>query len=137
MGEEKKRNRVPISLGVLCIVLAVLLILMTLDYIPTLSGSGGPYLINVSLGASDEGNGVMRIQGFVVNGGGSTANNAKLHVVAYYVSGAKAIDTMVQLGSGTIAGRESVRVDTTVNYSSSGGIGVAAATATLAPEYTR
>jgi hypothetical protein len=135
MSEKKKRNSATIGLGVLCVVLAVLLILMTLDYIPTIHGTNNAYLINVSLGAADEGNGVLHIQGYIVNGGGSTAYNTQLHVVAYYVSGAKAIDTLVTIGSGTIVSRNSVQIDTTVNYSNSG-VGIAAATATLTPEWT-
>ena len=75
MSEKKKRNSATIGLGVLCVVLAVLLILMTLDYIPTIHGTNNAYLINVSLGAADEGNGVLHIQGYIVNGGGSTAYN--------------------------------------------------------------
>ena len=135
MSVEKKRNSTTIGLSVLCVILAVLLILMAFDYIPTIHGTNNAYLINVSLGAADEGNGVLHIQGYVVNGGGSTAYNTQLHVVAYYVSGAKAIDTMVQLGTGTIPSKDSVQIDTTVDYSNSG-IGVAAATAMLTPQWT-
>ena len=51
------------------------------------------------------------------------------------MSGAKAIDTLVTIGSGTIVSRNSVQIDTTVNYSNSG-VGIAAATATLTPEWT-
>jgi hypothetical protein len=139
MSEKKNKNDVAIGLaiglGVLCVVLAVLLIFMAFDYIPTINGTqNNAYLVNVGLGASDEGNGVMHIQGYVVNTGSSTAYHAQLHVVAYYVSGAKAIDTYVTIGSGIIASRDAVQIDTTVSYSNSG-VGIAAATATLTPEW--
>lgn len=134
--QKKPQNSVAIGLGVVCVVLAVLLILMAFDTIPTIYGTKtAPYLVNVGLGAADEGNGNLQITGYVVNAGGSTAFNTQLHVVAYYTSGAKAIDTYVTIGSGTMDSKASVNIDTTVPYTSSG-VGIAAATATITPTWT-
>lgn len=143
MSEKKKINSAEIGLGVVCIVLAIVLILMASNYIPTIKGTQNgtqsstqntAYLMNVGLGGADEGNGVFQITGYVVNAGGSTAYSAQLHVVAYYVTGAKAIDTYVAIGSGVIDSKGVVQVDTPVSYTNTG-VGIVASTATITPTW--
>lgn len=140
MTEKKKINSTAIGLGVVCIVLVVVLILMAYDYIPTMkvtpsSTPSTAYLMNVGLGGTDEGNGNFLITGYVVNAGASTAYNTQLHVVAYYASGAEAIDTSVTLGSGTIDSKGVVQVDTTVPYTNTG-VAIIASTATITPTWS-
>jgi hypothetical protein len=153
VSEKKVVSRnIALGLGILCIILAVTTFAAAFDVIPIPTSKDTeignlkmPNLVNVGLGAADEGaqppydNPVLRIRGYVVNTGTDTAYNAKLHVIAYFVSGAKAIDTSVTIGNGVIRGQDSVRIDTTVPYASSNstvyGL-IAAASATLTPEWT-
>ena len=143
MSEQKKINGAAIGLGVVCIVLAIVLILMAFNYVPTIKGAqkgtqsntqNTAYLMNVGLGGTDDGNGVFQITGYVVNAGGSTAYTADLHVVAYYVTGTKAIDTYVTIGSGTIDSKGVVQVNTPVSYTYTGS-SIVVSTATITPTW--
>ena len=81
-----------------------------------------PYLANVGLGAFDEGTRTpfspsLRISGYVCNVGIDAAYNAKLHVVAYFVSGATAIDTEIPIWNGIISGGASAQINLNITYS--------------------
>jgi hypothetical protein len=98
-----------------------------------------PYLINVGLGASDLSTRypwtqALRVTGYVVNTGSLPAYNAKLHVVVYFASGAKAIDTEISLGSGIISSNSQVDVNVDIPYS--GGSSIVASSASLTPKWT-
>jgi hypothetical protein len=127
----RKRNNIAIGTGVVSVVLAILVILMAFGYIPTMQSNA--YLVNVGLGSSSDGSNSLIIHGYVVNAGTTNAYDTKLHVVAYYVTGAKAIDTYVPIGTGTINGREALLIDTSVPYTS--GANIAASTATITPQW--
>jgi len=84
-----------------------------------------PCLVNVGLGAADEGTRPpfapnLHVTGYVCNVGTNAAYNAKLHIVAYFASGATAIDTYLPLGNGIISGGTPVQVDLNVTYTRAG-----------------
>ena len=136
MAEKKHRNFAAIGLGAVSIVLAIVLVLMTFGYIPTMQGiESDASLINVALGASDDPvHSVLKIQGYVVNGGSSSAYKSLLHVVAYYVSGAKAVDTWITIGNGVVNGKSTVWIDANIPYSP--GDRVASSSAELTPQWS-
>lgn len=145
-------KNVSIGLGALSIALIVILVLVFFS--PSMFNVGAfntnnreveslkqPNLVNVGIGAADLGSQppyepVLHVSGWVVNTGTDTAYNTKLHIVAYFISGAKAIDTQVPIGTGVIHGSDSVHIDLNVTYSSSGTGGVVAQTATITPVWT-
>jgi hypothetical protein len=103
--------------------------------------SSAPSIINVGLGAADDGifptyQPNLHILGYIVNTGSDTAYNVKLHVVASYTNGASAIDTYLTVGSGILQGKDSYHLDTTVPYSSSMTGQISAQIATLTPIWT-
>ena len=104
-----------------------------------LSSAQAPNLVNVGLGGADLSQQPpytqsLRVTGYVVNTGNSAAYNAKLHVVAYFAAGAKAIDTEVTIGNGIISGKTSVQIDVDVPYS--GSYSIAASSALMTPEWS-
>ena len=139
--------------------LAVLVVVMTVAFLGTLIYSintpnssadesaatiatlQAPNVINVGLGARDDGaqppyEPNLHISGYVVNTGPNTAYNVKLHVVAYYFSGAKAIDTEVTVGNGMIRGLDSVQINMIVPYDINALGQLSAQSATMSPEWT-
>jgi hypothetical protein len=83
-----------------------------------LDGLRAAKLISVGLKAEDNRSSsqapFVRVYGYVVNVGNSTANDAKIHVVLQQSGGVVAKDTYVDLGS--VDGESSVSVDTKVYY---------------------
>jgi hypothetical protein len=141
MSEKKMVSRnVAVALGIICIILIVGLGLimayytMTInnkdttynEYVSTHSHTNAeydsmwtPYLIEVDLGATENGNPAyvarwLHVTGFVVNVHKNWAYNCTLHVVAYQSGGVTATDTYINLG--TIAGESYSKVDANVYY---------------------
>jgi hypothetical protein len=132
LGEQKSSVRtLPIILGVVIIVLALLVVLMFVNVVPTLNSNRAPKLVNVGLGSRDLGQDAplytraVHVEGYVCNIGVETAYKTKLHVIAYYVTGAVALDQYVNIGDGGIiyGGGESTKVDMNIPYSGDADIG--------------
>ena len=139
MSEKKSVGRnIAISLGVVVIALVVILAMIFTQ--PSLFGLSlrttenekPPLLVNVGLGAVDMPTSrELHVSGYVVNTGSKPAYNTRLHVVAYFATGAKAIDIEIDLGNGIISANAFVKVDEYISYS--GGTSVAASSAELTP----
>jgi hypothetical protein len=139
--EKKMVNRsVAIGLVGLSIVLIVALGGVVVYYTMFKISGNEPKLINVGVGAVDLGSSIgqpkLHISGYIVNAGSSNAYNSKVHVIAYFISGAKAIDYLYDLQGGIIHGYEYVHFEADIEYSSGGTGGVSAGTATLTPVWT-
>ena len=78
-------------------------------------------LVEVDLKSDDSrpflGTDSLHVYGYLCNVGGLTANNVKIHVVAYQSGGVVAINTDIVLGS--IAGEAWIKVDGSPTYSGS------------------
>jgi hypothetical protein len=123
-GKQNKTDptKIAVALGVLCIVLALIVVLMGANVVPTFNSNKAARLINVGMGAQDiPSSHILRISGYVTNVGLDPAYHAQIHVTAVYTQGGEAIDTWVNVGNGGIIyGGDSVRVVTDVGYSSDG-----------------
>ena len=124
MVDQNSGKMLPIVLGVATVVLAVVVVLLFVNVIPTVNGNRAARLVNVGLGSRDLGQEV-HVEGYVCNIGVETAYKTRLHVVAYYVTGAVALDQYVNIGDGGIiyGGGESTRVDLNIPYSGDADIG--------------
>ncbi len=120
--EANVANQVAIALGAISVILAIIVILMAVNVIPTLNGNRDARLINVGMGAQDSpSNHQLQISGYVTNVGLLPAYHAQIHVTAVYTTGGTAIDTWVNIGNGGIIyGGDSTRVVTSVSYSAEG-----------------
>jgi len=131
MGDRKiSSKKLPITLGVVCIILAIVIVLMFFNFIPIWGSNKEAKLVNVGLGARDLGRDAqfteraLRIEGYVCNVGIETAYKARLHVVADYVTGGNAIDTYVNIGlGGVIYGEDSSEVEVDIPYSAYADLG--------------
>jgi len=78
-------------------------------------------LVEVDLKSDDSrpflGTDSLHVYGYLCNVGGLTANNVKIHVVAYQSGGVVAINTDIVLGS--VAGEAWIKVDGSPTYSGS------------------
>ncbi len=115
-------NQVAIALGAISVVLAIIVILMAVNVIPTLNSNREARLINVGMGAQDSpGTHTLQISGYVTNVGINPGYHCQIHVTAVYTTGGSAIDTWVNIGNGGIIyGGDSTRVVTSVPYSADG-----------------
>jgi len=123
-------KKIPILMGITIIVLAVIIILMFFNYIPTLQSKEDAQLINVGLGARDLAKDppyterALMVSGYVCNVGEKPAYRARLHVVAIYATGGTAIDTYLNIGDGgVIYGGDSIKIETTIPYSATAELG--------------
>jgi len=140
MVEQKSSGKMlPIILGVAAIALAAVVVLMFVNVVPTLNSNRSAKLVNVGLGSRDLGQAApfikaVHIEGYVCNIGVQTAYKTRLHVVAYYVTGAVALDQYVNIGNGGIiyGGGESTKVDLDIPYSGDADIG----NVILSPEWS-
>jgi len=129
MGENKGSSKIlPITLGIICIILALVIVLMFFNVIPISSSTREAKLINVGLGARDLGRETaertLRIEGYVCNVGTETAYKTRIHVVADYVTGGNAIDSYINIGiGGVIYGEDSVSVESDISYSAYADLG--------------
>lgn len=131
MGEyNNSGKRISIILGVATIILAVLVVLLFTNTIPTLNSNRAAKLVNVGLGARDLGQDPpeyvrsVRVEGYVCNIGIETAYKTKLHVVAHYVTGGVALDQYITIGEGGIIyGGESARIYLNIPYAGDTDIG--------------
>jgi hypothetical protein len=139
MSEKKVVGRnIAIALGILSVLLVAALIgTVAYYYMFNENNAQQPYLLNVGVYGTDGGaaNPVFHINGFLANAGTETAYNVKLHVVCYTTTNAKAIDTYIQVGSGTIPGRDSAQLGIDVPYSYSGVL-LQPGSATITPIWT-
>jgi hypothetical protein len=142
-GDKKmvEQKTLSIILGVVIIVLAIVVVLMFANVVPTWNNNRAAKLVNVGLGSRDLGqvppytNNAVHIEGYVCNIGAETAYKTKLHVVAYYVTGAVALDQYVNIGDGGIiyGGGESTNVNMDIPYSGDADIG----NCILTPEWSQ
>lgn len=123
---EERRSygkKVTIIFGVTTAILAVVVVLMFANVIPTLNSNREAKLVNVGLGSRDlvqdppynvkE----LMIEGYVCNVGVETAYKTRLHVVATYVTGGIALDQYLTIGEGGIIyGGDSTHVEINVPY---------------------
>ncbi|MCW4015682.1 MAG: hypothetical protein NWF06_04870 [Candidatus Bathyarchaeota archaeon] len=130
MGEKNSSNQLTIVLGITCVVLAVIIVLMASNIIPTLDSNREAKLVNVGLGARDMGqtsnDRILRIEGYVCNVGIETAYKTRLHVVSDYAAGGNAIDTYIDIGignGGVIYGGDSTKVSIDIPYSADAALG--------------
>jgi len=131
MGEyNSSGKKLSIILGATTIVLAILVVLLFTNTIPTMNSNRAAKLVNVGLGARDLGQDPpiyersVHAEGYVCNIGIETAYKVKLHVVANYVTGGVALDQHITIGNGGIIyGGESVRVDMVIPYAGDTDIG--------------
>lgn len=131
MVESKSSGKkMPIILGITTAILAILVVLMFVNIIPTLNSNRAAKLVNVGLGSRDLGQSppydvkAVYVEGYVCNVGLQTAYKSKLHVVAYYVTGGVALDQYVTLGaSGMIYGGESTKIELNIPYAGNEDIG--------------
>ncbi len=123
MSENKSgTKKIAGALGILCIVLAVLVILLATNVIPTMNSNRPARLVNVGMGGYDLPNQhTLHISGYVCNVGVETAYRTQIHVVGVYTTGGEAMDTYVDIGNGgVIYPGGSAKVDTHVAYSADG-----------------
>jgi hypothetical protein len=115
-----------------CIVLAIVVVLMAVNVIPTLNSNRAAKLVNVGMGARDlgqdptAGSRALRVEGFVCNVGVESAYKCRLHIVAVYATGGNAIDTYIDIGignSGVIYGSDSAKVSLDISYSADAALG--------------
>ena len=113
---------IAVSLGILSIVLALIIILMTVNIIPTMNTNRTAKLVNVGMGGQDfPGQHSLHITGYVCNVGLETAYHTQLHVQGVYTTGGEAIDTYVPIAyGGVIYGLDNTKVDAVVTYSADG-----------------
>jgi len=125
VGEQKPMSKkVPIILAITTTILAIVIVLMFANIIPTWNSNRDARLVNVGLGGRDLGQEppydvqALRIEGYVCNVGVETAYKSKLHVVSTYVTGGVALDTYITIGDGgTIYGGDSFKVEVEIPYS--------------------
>ncbi len=124
MSVEVKKEpvkQIAAILGILCIVLAVMVILTATNVIPTMNSNRAARLVNVGMGGYDIPNQhVLHIDGYVCNVGLDTAYHVQVHVVGEYTTGGEAIDTYVDVGSGIVYGGENAHITANVAYSANG-----------------
>ena len=110
------------AFGLLSIVLAIIIILLAFNIIPTANSNRPAKLVNVGLGGSDfPSQHTLHLSGYVCNGGVDTAYHTQLHVVGVYTTGGEAMDTMVPIGNGgVIYGADSTKINVDVSYSAAG-----------------
>jgi hypothetical protein len=120
--EADVTRQIALALGVLSVVLAIIIILMAANVVPTVNSNRAARLINVGMGAQDNpGARTLHITGYVTNVGLEPAYHAQIHVTAVYTQGGEAIDTWVNIGNGGIIyGSDSARISTDVTYSAEG-----------------
>ena len=131
MAENKASgNKFLIILGITTAILAIIVVLMFVNIIPTWNSNREARLVNVGLGARDLTQSppytekAIHIEGYVCNVGIETAYKTKLHVEAYYVTGGTALDQYVTIGDGgLIYGGESTKIDINIPYTGSTEIG--------------
>ena len=123
-------KKISIILGVATVVLAVLVVLLFTNTIPTMNSNRASKLVNVGLGARDLGQDPplyersVRVEGYVCNIGVETAYKTKLHVIAHYVTGGVALDQYITIGDGGIIyGGESARIYLDIPYAGDTDIG--------------
>jgi hypothetical protein len=124
MSVEMKKDpvrQIAAILGILSIVLAVMVILLAVNVIPTLNSNRSARLVNVGMGGVDvPDQHIVHIHGWVCNVGLDTAYHVQIHVVGVYTTGGEAMDTYVDVGSGTVFGSYSAEVTADVGYSANG-----------------
>jgi hypothetical protein len=138
MGEyTSSGKKVTIILGITTTILAIVVVLMFVNIIPTWNSNRAAKLVNVGLGSRDLGQDPsynvreLRIECYVCNVGVETASKSKLHVVATYVTGGIALDQYVSIGDGGIIyGGESTKIELNIPYTGNTDLG----SCTLTPE---
>jgi len=121
--EPKKdtARQIAVVFGILSIVLALLVILMAVNVIPTVNSNRAAKLINVGMGGQDYGSEHrLHISGYVCNVGLETAYKTQLHVTGVYTTGGAAIDTYVDINPSIIYSQKSAYVEADVPYSADG-----------------
>jgi hypothetical protein len=120
--EKSQLKTITYTFGVLSIVLALLVVLMAFNAIPTANSNRPARLVNVGLGGNDlPSQHVLRLSGYVCNVGVDPAYHTQLHVVGVYTTGGEAMNTYVNIGNGGIIyGSDSVKVSVDVSYSADG-----------------
>jgi len=130
--EEQKplRKKVTTILVITTAILAIVIVLMFANIIPTWNSNREARLVNVGLGARDLGQEppydvqALRIEGYVCNVGVETAYKSQLHVVSTYVTGGIALDTYINIGNGgTIYGGDSIKINVDIPYSGNTALG--------------
>ena len=123
-------NKFLIILGITTAILAIVIVLLFVNVIPTWNSNREARLVNVGLGARDLAQDppynqrAIHVEGYVCNVGIETAYKTKLHVVAYYVTGGTALDQYVTIGDGgLIYGGESTQININIPYTGSTEIG--------------
>ncbi len=121
-NNQDTAKKIAAVFGILCIVLAAIIILMIANIIPVANSNVAPRLVNVGMGGRDNPNQhSLQIIGYVCNTGLQTAYKTQVHVVGVYTTGGVAIDTYVPIGNGqVIYGQGSTFVDAAVSYSADG-----------------
>lgn len=139
MEEQKPlRKKVTTILVITTAILAIVIVLMFANIIPTWNSNREARLVNVGLGARDLGQEppydvqALRIEGYVCNVGVETAYKSQLHVVSTYVTGGVALDTYINIGDGgTIyGGGHSIKITVDIPYSGNTALGSSTLTPT-------
>jgi hypothetical protein len=124
MEQKKPNDHVKVVVTFLCIVSAVaftgIVYSYQLDVLQNqLLDAQAPKLVNVSLGYTDNGHGVLHISGYVYNPGTRAASENEIQVILYYGNGTRNT-TWIPLAndeaSDTIEAGKSFFVDKNVTY---------------------
>ena len=114
-------TKIAVVFGILSIVLAVIVIMMSVNIIPTMNSNREARLITVGMGGSnDEGSRTLTIKGYVVNVGLDAAYKCQLHITGVYTEGGEAINTYKPIDPGVIYGQKFREVTLQVGYSAPG-----------------
>jgi hypothetical protein len=102
--------------------LAIIIVLLAFNVIPTANSNRPAKLVNVGLGGADAPSyHTLHISGYFCNVGVETVYHTQLHIVGVYTAGGQAIDTFDSIGNGgVIFGADSTKVSAVVSYSADG-----------------
>jgi hypothetical protein len=120
-NQASTATKIAVVFGILSIVLAVIVIMMSVNIIPTMNSNRSARLINVGMGGYDNaGSRTLHVSGYVVNVGLETAYKCQLHITAVYTQGGEAINTYIPIDPQIIYSQQFRNVDVDVGYSAPG-----------------
>ena len=116
-NQASTATKIAVVFGILSILLAVIVVLMSVNVIPTMNSNRAARLINVGVGGSnDAGAHSLHITGYICNVGLETAYKTQIHVTGVYTQGGQAIDTYVPISPSIIYSQEYAEINAYVTY---------------------